>query len=45
MINIYEKISISKKTMGFIKLKLILMNKFENKGYKYICIGTDLEFR
>ena len=47
LINIYEKISISKKKpMGFhqVKINFNEINLKIKKGYKYICIGTDLEF-
>lgn len=47
LINIYEKISIrKKKPMGFhqVKINFNELNFKIKKGYKYICIGTDLEF-
>ncbi len=47
LINIYEKISIrKKKPMGFhqVKINFNELNLKIKKGYKYICIGTDLEF-
>jgi len=47
MINMYEKISIGKrKPMGFhqVKINFTELNLKIKRGYKYICIGTDLEF-